>query len=177
MGGEDDWTGPAISPGLSIIDHGWFGLGYQAAAMIDGLMRGKASYPLHGLVTPDRLIQRDSTDVFLCEDALVKQAMQYIAEHCRQELTVVEVADALNVSDRTLYRRFDEVLGRPIKDEIKRLRAERLKVMVEETQMPLKQIAEMYGFSTPTQFSRYFKDAMGMTPSAYRKKYGGQGEG
>ena len=84
------------------------------------------------------------------------------------------VAQAVGTSGRTLYRKFDEVRGRSIKGEIKRLQAERLKVLVQETQMPLNEIAQSFGFSSPTQFTRFFKDASGMTPSAYRKKYGKQ---
>ena len=174
---SDDTCATAISPSLSALEHDWFAVGYQAAAMLDELMQGKAVHPQHRLVAPTRLIQRDSTDVFLCEDALVKEAMQYIAEHCRQELTALDVAEALHVSDRTLYRRFDEVLGRSIKDEIKRLRTDRLKLMVEETQMSLGEIAEMFGFSSSGQFSRYFSTAVGMPPSAYRKKFGVKEEG
>lgn len=173
---DDSSISTAISPTMSAIEHDWFKVGYEAAAMLDELMQGKAVHPLRRHIAPNRVIRRDSTDVFLCEDALVKQAMKYISEHCRQELKAVEVADALNVSERTLYRRFDEVLGRSIKDEINRLRADRLRLMVSETQMPLKQIAETYGFSTPTQFSRFFSRAAGMTPSAYREKFAAEAE-
>ena len=86
------------------------------------------------------------------------------------------MAGVLNTSVRTLRRKFDTELGRSISSEIKRLRVDRLKLMVQETAMPLGKIAESYGFSTPTQFSRYFSRAAGMTPSAYRKKFGAKDE-
>ena len=63
-----------------------------------------------------------------------------------------------------------------IKDEIKRLRVGRLKLMVEETRLPLGEIALSFGSSSAGQFSRYFREATGMTPSAYRKRYGEAGE-
>ena len=173
---NDDMSAMAVSPTLSALEHDWFKVGYEAAAMLDELMQGKAVHPLHRLITPDRIIQRDSTDVFLCEDELVRKAMQYIAENCRSELKVQDVAEALHVSDRTLYRRFDQEMGRSIKDEIKRLRIDRLKLVVQETQMPLGEIADSFGFSSAGQFSRYFGGIVGMTPSAYRVKFGAKDE-
>jgi LacI family transcriptional regulator len=167
----DDVSTNAISPTLTVIEHDWFDIGYQAAALLDELMQGNEAHPLHRLVPPTRLIARDSTDVFICDDELVRKAMRYIAEHCREELHVEDIVDALNTSRRTLYRKFDEVLGRSVKDEIKRLRINRLKLMLEETDLPLVQLAESFGFSSQGQFSRYFSAAVGMTPSAYRKKF------
>jgi len=168
---NDDMSTNAISPTISVIDHDWFDVGYQSAAMLDELMQGKEAHPLHRLVPPTRLIARDTTDVFICEDELVKEAMRYIAEHCREELNVESIAEALNTSRRTLYRKFDQVLGRSIKEEIKRLRVDRLKLMLEETDLPLSELSASYGFSSPGQFSRFFAKATGQTPSSYRQRF------
>ena len=150
--------------------------GEGGAGVLDELMQGQEVTPQHRRVTSTRLGQRESTEVFLCEDELVKEAMQYIAEHCRQTLKIDDVAEALHVSERTLRRKFDTVLGRTVPDEIKRLRIERLKLIVEETNQPIGEIAEAFGFSSGGQFSRYFSTAAGMPPTAYRKKYGKKDE-
>lgn len=173
---NDNASTTALSPSLSVLDNDWFKVGYQAAALLDELMQGKKVHPQHRVVAPDRLIVRESTDVFLCEDALVKEAMQYIAAHCRQTLTIEDVAEALHVSERTLRRKFDAVLDRTVPDEIKRLRIDRLKLMVEQTDQLIGEIAEAFGFSSGGQFSRYFSTAVGMPPSAYREKFGGKTE-
>jgi transcriptional regulator GlxA family with amidase domain len=52
-----------------------------------------------------------------------------------------------------------------------RLRIDRLKRMVQETDQPLSVMAYAFGFSTAGQFSRYFSRAVGMPPSTYRKKF------
>lgn len=168
---NDDMSTSAITPTLTVIEHDWFEVGYQSAAMLEELMEGRVISPRNRMSKPVRLIERDSTDVFICEDELVRSAMRYITRHCRKELKIDEIADALETSRRTLYRRFDEVLGRSIKDEITRVRIGRLKVMLEETQQTLSQIAESFGFSSPGQFSRFFNHAVGMTPSAYRERF------
>lgn len=169
---QDDVSTATISPSLTVVQTRWSEVGYQAAAMLDELMQGRPVHPLHRLVAADRLVERDSTDVFVCADALVKDAMRYIAEHCRQELTVEMVAEALEVSERTLQRRVKEALGRSAREEINRIRIERLRLMVQETSLSFIEIAELFGFSSSGQFSRFFSHAVGMTPSVYRKQYG-----
>ena len=171
---HDDMRTVALSPSLTVVETRWLEVGRQAAAMLDELMAGQALHPRHRLVSADRLIERDSTDVFICEDALVKDAMRYIAQHCREELTIDAVAEALGVSARTLQRRFKEALGRSVRDEINRQRIARLKLMVQETGLSFIEIAKLFGLSSSGQFSRYFSKAVGMTPSAYRKRYGTQ---
>ena len=171
VGWGDDVSAAANSPTLSVLEHDWFEVGYQAATLLDELMQGKVIHPQHRLIAPTRVIQRESTDVFLCEDEMVSDAMRYISEHCRQELRIEDVADALQTSERTLGRKFDAVLGRSVKEEITRLRIDALKLMIEETDRPLVELANSFGFSSPGQFTRYFSKAVGMTPSAYRKKY------
>jgi len=113
----------------------------------------------------------------LCEDELVKSAMRYIAEHCREELTIDAVAEALEVSKRTLQRRFKAALGRSIREEFNRQRIARLKLVVQESDLRFIDIANLFGFSSSGQFSRFFRHVAGMTPSAYRKRYGTREEG
>lgn len=181
VGIADRSDSPGVSavttPTLTGIEHDYYRVGYEAAALLDELMQGKAAAPLHKLVAPIRLIQRDATDVFVCDAPLVKEAMRYIAEHCREQLKIEDVVEALHTSERTLRRKFDEVLGRSISDEIARLRVERIKVLLVETDKTLVTIAEEFGFSSAGQFTRFFSRGAGMNPSVYRKKFGEQDEG
>lgn len=161
--------GPTSS--ISYIEADYFRLGYEAARLLDELMAGKATHPLNRRIAPDRLVVRESSDVFLCEDELVSSAMRYISEHCRQTLRVEQVADAMQVSESTLRRRFEVVLGRPVKHEIARLRTDHVKTLLTETKKSVATIAEECGYSSPTQLARYFNKAVGMTPDAYRRNY------
>lgn len=160
----------AASPTLTVVDSDYFGIGFESARYLDQLLSGdQVPEPLVRLVTPSRLIVRESSDFYLSTDPLVTQAMRYIADHCRQTLRVEDLAGALNTSRRTLERRFEEVVGRSVYSEIARLRAEYVKRQLLETERPLAAIAQECGFSSASHFTRFFSNLVGMTPSAFRK--------
>lgn len=160
----------ASSPTLSYVSSDYFKHGYQAAAMLDKLMAGQQVNPKHRLFKPDRVVVRESSDVFLCDDPVVSDAVRFLAGHVRQNPSVEEVAGHLSVSRRTLERRFSEALGRTIQTEMKRLRIDSIKRLLLETEKPLSDIAMDFGFSSTSYFAKYFKGELGLTPSAYRKQ-------
>lgn len=159
------------SPTLSYISNDYFQHGYQAAALLGELMAGKKVHPKHRLFKPDRVVVRESSDVFLCSDPLVSDAVRFIAGHLRQNPGVEEVAEHLGVSRRKLERHFSESLGTTVQHEIKRLRIDLIKNVILETERSLSNIAIDFGFSSTSYFAKYVKDEIGMTPSAYRKQY------
>lgn len=158
------------SPTISAVEFDHYTQGYEAAALLDKLMSGDRTGPLQKWLAPTELVVRQSTDVFLCEDELVSQAMRYIAGHVREELTVQSVADAVGVCRSTLHRRFEKVLNRSPQHEIDRLRAECLKRLLAETSDSITAISNSAGFSTPSHFTRFFKRVAAETPTEYRKK-------
>ena len=160
----------AASPTLTIVDSDYFGNGYESARMLDELMAGKVLDQQTRMITPTRLIVRESSDFYLSSDPLVTEAMRYIADHCRQTLRVEDLADVLNTSRRTLERRFEEVVGRSVYSEVARLRGEYVKRQLIETDRPLAEIAQECGFSSASHFTRFFSNVVGMTPSAFRKQ-------
>ncbi|MFK7788425.1 MAG: helix-turn-helix domain-containing protein, partial [Phycisphaeraceae bacterium] len=168
----DETISLATSPTLTYVTSNYYEHGYKAAALLDKLMAGKEVQPKHRLFAPDRVVVRASSDVFLCDDPLVSEAIRYIGGHVRQNPSVDEVAEHLCVSRRKLERHFAQELGRTIQTEIKRRRIEYIKRLLVETERSLSDIAIDFGFSSTSYFAKYFKDDLGLTPSAYRKKYG-----
>lgn len=160
----------AASPTLTTLDMDHFGIGYESASLLDQLLSGQPAEPLQRLITPKRLIVRESSDFYLSPDPMVTEAMRYIADHCQQSLGVEDLADALHTSRRTLERRFEEVLGRSVYHEITRLRTAYIKRLLVETDRPMASIARDCGFSSASHFTRYFSKAAGQTPSAFRQQ-------
>lgn len=167
----DDVNTTSITPTLSAIDFDYLEQGYQAAAVLDRLMRGERVNPRNTLISPRRVIVRESSDIFACEDDLISQAMRYIAEHSRRTLTADEVADAVEVSRRTLDRRFEDVIGQTVSHEVVRLRIKHLENMLVESELTMAKIAELCGFGSASHFTQFFKKHAGLTPSDYRKRY------
>jgi len=160
----------AASPMLSAIDVDYFQVGYESARKLERLMAGEQIEEQTKYIAPKRVVVRESSDVFICSEPMVTEAMRYIAEHCRQTLRVDGLAERVGASRRTLERRFEEALGRSVYSEITRLRTDYIKRMLTETDLAMSDIAEHCGFSSPSHFTRFFRNEVGQTPSAYRRQ-------
>ena len=156
-------------PTLSSIELGAAKMGFQAAKLLDGLMRGKPPPPKPIMVEPAELVVRNSTDVLAVDDNLVGRAMQFMAEHGHEPIRVPDVVAALPVTRRSLERRFRATLGRSIAEEICRLRLARAKRLIVGTTASISSIASSAGFSNKSYFTRAFRRSEGMTPMAFRR--------
>lgn len=102
-------------------------------------------------------------------DRFVAEAVRFIWSHSRPELTVAEVAAHLPIARRSLERRFQQLLGHTILEEIMRCRIERARRLLESTDLPLKAVAFAAGFSSAERFSKVFRRAERMPPAEYRR--------
>ncbi|MEX2213280.1 MAG: substrate-binding domain-containing protein [Phycisphaeraceae bacterium] len=159
-------------PKLTSVDMGYERLGYEAARLLDGLMKRPAPRgqvkPM--LLPPIGIVSRESSDFFAVEDEDVAAALRFIGENCHMLIDVNEVADAIHVSRPTLERRFRRHLGRPIATEIRRLRVERAKRQLIDSSEPLKVIAREVGFANVATMNAVFRRELGMSPGEYRRR-------
>jgi AraC-like DNA-binding protein len=80
------------------------------------------------------------------------------------------IARALGMSARTLQRRLQEA-GTTLAREVLAQRIELAKRRLVETETPITVVAVELGFATSQHFSRTFREATGMTPSAWRARH------
>jgi LacI family transcriptional regulator len=161
----------APSPSLTSIDLGFGQVGYRAAAMLDRLMSGGKAPDEPELVPPAELVPRQSTDVYASGDPVVARAMRFIAENGHQRIQVKHVAAAVATTRRTLERKFREAMGRSISGEITRLRLQRAKRRMVETDASMKDVAIEAGFRTADHFGKVFTRVVGISPSHYRHEH------
>jgi LacI family transcriptional regulator len=157
-------------PGITSIDLGYEEVGYRAAAMLDRLMNGEPPPAAPELVAPARLVPRQTTDLFAVEDPLVAQAMRLIAEKAHRPMGVKDLAVAMATTRRTLERRFREAAGVGIATEITRLRLERAKRRLLETEESMKIVARQSGFRTADHFYKVFTRVEGIPPTRFREE-------
>ncbi len=162
------------APQISAIDVNYERVGYEAAALLDRLMDGEPPPTKPILIPPKGVIARESTDYFAVEDEVVAEALRYIASRLRRPLTVEQISEEIAVSPRTLQRRFEAALGRPVSAEIRRLRLEKAKRMLGEPDRQIQEIARQTGFGTHHQMNHVFQRELSTSPSAYRKKILGE---
>lgn len=144
--------------------------GYNAAQLLDGLMRGQPASGQIVWVRPTHVVIRRSSDAIVQEDALVGGALQFIREHARRSISVGDITDELKVSRRTLERRFLGATGRTLLFEIMRCRLQRAKLILLETNLPCHKVAEEAGFGSLKTFNRCFGFHEGRTPKNFRRQ-------
>lgn len=142
--------------------------GYRAAELLDGLMHNRIKKPQRLVVEALRVVTRRSTDVMAVEDQDVAQAIQFIRQHMGKNISVGSVVEEVAISRRNLEKRFHEVVGRTILEEIQITRLERAKQLLLETSYPISKIADQTGFGSTGYFIQFFQSRVGKTPLRFR---------
>ncbi|WP_080797256.1 helix-turn-helix transcriptional regulator [Arabiibacter massiliensis] len=91
-----------------------------------------------------------------------------IANRDDEALTLRALAERLGYSEFHTTRRFREVSGMPLRDYLRGRRLAFALKEVRDSEKSLLDIALAHGFSSHEAFTRAFKRAFGVTPSAYR---------
>lgn len=160
----------APPPSLTSIDINFAQIGYHAAAMLDPMMRGQKIPAAPEYVAPAELVPRQSTDAYAADDPMVARALLFIAEHGHERIEVKEVVAAVGTNRRNLERKFRESVGRSIAGEITRMRLERAKRRMVETDAPMKDVALDAGFRNADHFYKVFARVEGVPPTRYRNE-------
>ncbi len=104
-------------------------------------------------------------------DQLVQQVQDFIEENFRQAIQVSQLADMVNITPRTLNRRFQAaVMMRPI-EYIQAVRIEQAKRLLELGDVTIKSLACQVGYDDISSFTRLFKRATELTPKEYQEKF------
>ena len=145
--------------------------GYEAAALLDRRIRGEHVEPEAHLIPPLGVATRQSTDVLAIDDPEVALAVRFIREHACEGINVRSVLRAVPLPRRVLESRFQATLGRTPHEEIVRLRMDRVKQLLVETDLNLATIAHRTGFRHVEYLSTAFKRHEGQSPSIYRTRH------
>ncbi|HWL07011.1 MAG TPA: AraC family transcriptional regulator [Planctomicrobium sp.] len=103
-------------------------------------------------------------------DAPVKAALHEIWNHSHRRISVGTIAEGLEVSRRTLERRFQEQVGHSVLTELLNCRIERAQRLLRETSMSIKNVSYASGFGSVVSFCKLFQRKLQMTPSRYREE-------
>jgi len=173
IGADNDEVVCGLSnPPLSSVAINFERAGYEAAGVLDRLMRGARRVPARIMVRASHVVPRQSTDILAVEDAGLAKALRFIRDHARSGATVAEAARAAGLSRRVLEKRFREYLKHSALEEIRQVRTDQIARMLVETELPVSQIAETLGFEDVQHVARYFRAGKGLSPLAYRKTHG-----
>ncbi|MHB1556363.1 MAG: XylR family transcriptional regulator [Isosphaeraceae bacterium] len=146
-------------------------IGFEAARMLEGLMSRQGRHraqPRTLLLPSPGVVTRPSSDILAIDDEDVAAAVRFIRTNAHMPIGVAAVLDAVAASRRSLERRFVKALGRGVAEEIRRVRLERARALLADTELPIAQIAGHSGFSEAKHLSTVFRRETGLTPTEYR---------
>ncbi len=105
------------------------------------------------------------------EDVLkYREVFEFVKANCSIRLTTGEVATKFNIPAPTLQKNFKKDLGLSLKEYIitEIMKSAKDKILI--TDLQIREIAYLLGFSDEFYFSRFFKRHAGLSPVNYRKQ-------
>lgn len=157
---------------LSSIDSNQEILGYRAAALLDRLLKKEPLTKRVVRIPPAGIVTRHSTDILAIAHPHVASVLRYIWQNYARRINAKTAAATVPVSYRWLHTAFLRHVGRTIADEIQHKRLEAAKKLLTESRQKAREIAATAGFPNEDRMGRVFRRVEGMSPMAYRRRYG-----
>jgi transcriptional regulator GlxA family with amidase domain len=95
----------------------------------------------------------------------------FVLDHIDEPLAVDRIARRVGMSARTLSRWCREHLRESPAELVRRLRVDEARRLLEETNLPLKDITTRTGLGDASTMWRVFTQRLGVTPAAYRERF------
>jgi LacI family transcriptional regulator len=160
---------------LSSVDMNFQRVGREAAAVLNALMNGKPLPARTIKVSPQGVAARRSTATFVTDSPGITAAVRFLRENFRDPLRLAELARGAGYSKRTFESEFKRRVGRTPRDELQRVRLERVARLLRDTDLKLDAIAVESGFGSACQLCRVFVDMYGMSPKTWQEQLNAAG--
>ncbi|WP_395744678.1 XylR family transcriptional regulator [Prosthecobacter sp.] len=142
--------------------------GYEAARLLDRMMRGQRVSPKPLKIPPLGVIARQSTDAIAVPDPQLAAAVRYIREHASEGIGVQEVLKAVPMSRTAFERKFRDHFGGSPYSEILKTRLHHARQLLSTTRLSIAEVAERVGFSSGEYLCVAFKKQGWPSPKTFR---------
>ena len=95
----------------------------------------------------------------------------YILDNLTSNITSMELADLLNISNYSLMKEFKRQMNMAPSKYVLKIKYDLAKQLLVTTDQTVTEIATSMGFFDNSHFTNFFKRRAGLTPNHYRKKY------
>lgn len=102
-------------------------------------------------------------------DSRLQQAIDYIHAYLDRDLSLVEIAQVINISPTYFASLFKRATGISPHKYVVQQRVERAKLLLSKTDLAIADIALQVGFSNQSHLTRHFKCLTRVTPKQFRK--------
>ncbi len=169
------------TPPLSSVAVPWDRVGEEVALAMDRMLEAQESGQEKNLmgrfvrIAPQGVITRQSTDLMEVGNQHLRSALAFIKQNVGAPISVADILRNVPISRRKLEIDFICHLNRSPKAEITRARIERARMLLAQTDLPIRLVAERCGYVYAERFTVAFRRRMGITPVAFRRNMRSRG--
>jgi len=101
---------------------------------------------------------------------IINKVKYYVNENINNpdEINLTRISELVYLNQSYLSRLFKQVTGVNFSDYVSEVRVKKAKELLEINDIKIKDIAQAIGFSSATNFARFFKKHTGVTPQEYK---------
>lgn len=166
---NDDTICGLSNPNLSSLDQDIERCGYRVAMMINEMMHNPEEAVYDVLIAPAGIVTRQSSDIFVNDDANITAVLKFIHENIGQKLSVNDIVAQVPLSRRLLEKKFRSQMNTSIAEYMRKVRVDSMASLLEKGKT-VSEAAFDLGYSDIKNISRIFKRIKGVAPSDYCKK-------
>ncbi len=96
---------------------------------------------------------------------VVKKSITYMKKHCREKISVSDIADCIGYSKYYFCRVFKQATGFTVNEYLNSLKVEQAYTYLKKDGLSISEAAVKCGFSDPSYFTKIFKKYMHTLPS------------
>jgi AraC-like DNA-binding protein/ligand-binding sensor protein len=104
------------------------------------------------------------------ESPVIKRAKEFIVENQTEDISLGQVAKAVNTSTFHFCKMFKKATGLNFTEYVSRVRIEKARNLLLNPNLRISEIAYEVGFQSLTHFNRVFKKITGQSPTNYRSQ-------
>ena len=97
-------------------------------------------------------------------------SFEFIEKNMNKPISITDLCEYSNISKSVLYKSFQKHLNTSPNQYINEKKIAKAKDLINNTEMPIKEIADNLGFTNTTYFYKLFKKVTGITPIQYKKQ-------
>ena len=155
---NDGITCELAQPTLSSIPRDGEQIGYEAAKLLDRMMNGEKAPTEDVVISPIKVVDRESTAYLALKDPDLLKAVQYIKKNIDKQINVNTICQYICRSRRWLEYSFKKEMNLSPLEFITQTRVNKAKEFLSDSEnFKLSAVAYMSGFSSTDQMNKAFK--------------------